>query len=247
MPDDAPSPDALAVATEEAAALRRHLRRARLKATFAGLGVLVVGMMLGAAGLHVWQQKQHTDTDNAPRVPSPQRPPSPPPPERWAGHLVDRLAKDLSLDAATREKIKPVVEAHAKAWFAIRAQTMQRIHEETMKDAAPVQEQFRQAVAEQLTPDQQARWKELFDERYFRGPGWPERRGGGRRRGPPPHADDDSANGPERHRGLPPFRDGSGGKADDRSPPPNADANGPHRPPRPPRSDASHDGPPPSP
>lgn len=167
MNDTPPNPSAPAPAAsaEDAVLMRAVLRKARRRTFLAGLGVLVLGMLIGGAGVFLWM------THNGPPRPPPPRPPDG---RDWTERLVQRFTRDLTLSEEQVASVRALMTEHGKEMEALRVEAIAAIE--------PHMAKLRADVSSLLTPEQNAIWQENFGERYFRGPGW--QRGGGRPGGP---------------------------------------------------------------
>lgn len=159
--------------------VRSLVRRARRKAYLAGLGILALGLVAGAAGMFGWMSRSgRVRVVAPPATPTEATATDQQRAERWGRDVAHRVRGDLNLDEPTFQAVV--------ALFADYGQAMEKLRRETVAKMEPFQDKLRDDVAALLPPDQQKLWRELFRSRYFHGAGWQRRPGPGGPGGPGP-------------------------------------------------------------
>ncbi len=106
----------------------------------------------------------------------------PPPPEVWIARQIAHVAQELQLTPEQKERIKPIVKRTTEALDKLRHQSMPAVH--------GILEHMETDIAEQLTPEQRAKFEHILKERRAARKQMQEQRGphGERERphGPPP-------------------------------------------------------------
>lgn len=85
--------------------------------------------------------------------------------EADATHRLDRMTKELNLTSDQQEKLKPILESQDQDWKALHSDTSLTPAQKKAK-AKEMHEKYAPQVNAILTPEQQAKWKQMKQEAW---------------------------------------------------------------------------------